>query len=143
MGLRFRVLGQWVFERAPAIILINIGFALFSAWTRLVPALVLYALATATALGAVAVYSIGFWREFASKEELGFRRNRDMLWYDAVGKGLPDDYYGLLIAIVLGALLTGLWMPALVVVGACALLSGAWAHAKRKWPGDPPNNAEN
>jgi hypothetical protein len=86
MAGRFRAFREWTFEHAPASVLANLGLAIAAAWTRLIPGLVLYLLAAITAILAVMVATRQFWRDFASKEELGFRRNRDLLWYGVAAR---------------------------------------------------------
>lgn len=140
MAGRFRASRQWAYERAPAIVLANLAFALVCAWTRIVPGFLLYMLAATTAIASAAVSTMHSWRIFATEEQLGFRRYRDALWYDMAGKGLPDGYYGLLIAVFVALFLTGFWIPAVAVAAASGFLASAWAEAKRKWPGDPPTN---
>ena len=135
---RFGAFRTWLFEHAPAIALASFAFALLSAWTRWVPAALVCIAAAGIAVAFLIVSTIGIGKEFASKEELGFRRNRDMIRYDIAYKGLPDVTYGFATGMFIAVFLTGFWTPAVVLVVAGGLLGQAWAFAQRKWPSDNP-----
>jgi hypothetical protein len=71
-----------------------------------------------------------------TKEQLGFTRNRDLLLYQIEMKGRPRGYLLLSGAWFIGAVLTGLRMPYVMVVLASGGLLAAWAGDRRQYPVD-------
>jgi hypothetical protein len=132
---RLARLSQQATDHAPAIILINCGVAILYRWSGRIPDFPIYVMALATLFAAVLVLVFrAFPLEFSTKEELGFRRNRDLFWYDISYSGLDERAYGLAIPVFIAMVASGFLAPNVVMVFATGLLLGAWSAATRKWP---------
>ena len=78
-------------------------------------------------------------RLLRTKEQLGFKRNRDWLHYTIELRGTPSGYLLLSIVWFIGCVLTGLRLPYFAVVLASGLLLAAWSGDRRLYPADLPS----
>ena len=121
-------------RRAPLIIVAAIVAAVAGAWSN-APQWPFYALTLALLMLALIVWGLrGPARLLKSKEQLGFRRNRDWLGFELFAKGTPRGYYALAIVSWLAVVLTGLRFPYAAVAIAGGLLTVAWGENMRRYP---------
>jgi hypothetical protein len=130
---------------APAIVLADLAIAVAAFASGLIPPVIIYILASATAIAALLVavrraMAIGFFRTGA---QLGFHRNRDAIVYDLLNRGMHRGAFGLAIACFLGALLSGFRPPQIVLVFGAGTLSAAWTAATRRWPYEEAGDGAN
>jgi hypothetical protein len=126
-----------VSARAPLIVLATLVLAVAGAQLD-GPAWLSYALATAVMALAVLVWSRrGPSRQFKSKEQLGFSRYRDLLWFILFRSG-PRGYAVLGFICLIGALLTGFRFPHLAPALAAMALTVAWAEDNTRYPAERP-----
>ena len=122
--------------RAPVIIGVAAVAAVAGAWAN-APHWPFYAVTIALLLLAAVVWGRrGLARQFKSREQLGFRRNRDWYWFEFFAKGMPRGYYGLALLSWLAVILTGLRIPYATVAIAGLLLTIAWGEDKRRYPSE-------
>ena len=123
-------------NRAPIIVGVAIVVAVAGAWSQ-APHWPFYALTFALVLLAAAVWARrGAGQLFKSREQLGFRRNRDWLAFEFLAQGMPRGYYGLAFASWFAVVLAGLRFPYAAVAIAGMLLTVAWGADKRRYPSD-------
>ena len=125
-----------VSARAPVIIGAAIVFAVVGAWWN-APRGPFYALTIALLLLAAALWARrGLARQLMSKEQLGFRRNRDWLASEFFMKGTPPGYHALGFVSFLAVVLTGLRFPYAAVAIAAMMLTAAWGEDRRRYPSE-------
>jgi len=108
--------------------------AVAGAWSN-APHWPFYALAIALFLLAAVVWTRrGLARQLKSKEQLGFRRNRDWLGFELFVKGTPRGYYALAFVSWFAVVLTGLRFPYAAVAIAGTMLTVAWGEDRRRYP---------
>jgi hypothetical protein len=96
-----------------------------------------YALTIALLLLAAVLWARrGLARQLKSKEQLGFRRNRDWLSFEAFAKGTPRGYYVLAFVSWFAVVLTGLRFPYGAVAIAGMMLTVAWGEDRRRYPSE-------
>ena len=126
-------------RHGPRIVLWNLAIAIFGFWSGLMPALIVYALTGATVAAALLVTLVRTLpSRLQSKEAMGFTRTRDLIAYEALDRGVDDNYYGLAIAGFLALPLSGARLPYVALVFASLGMAAAWAAATRRWPKDEP-----
>ena len=109
----YRVVGLTRFveaaaAKAPVIVCAAVVVAVAGAWSS-APEWPFYALTVALLLLAALVWARrGLARQLKSREQLGFRRNRDLLRFELFAQGIPPGYYALAFVSLFGFLLTGL-----------------------------------
>jgi len=122
--------------RAPAIIGMAIVAAVAGAWSN-APHWLFYALTIALLLLAAVVWARrGLTRQLKSKEQLGFRRNRDWFRFEFFAKGTPRGYYALAFLSWFAVVLTGLRLPYAAVAIAGMMLTVAWGEDRRRYPSE-------
>jgi hypothetical protein len=132
-----RSIADLALRHAVAIVLADCALAIAAFWTGWIPAFLIHPIAGATALAALFVLVFhGLPREFRSKEQLGFRRNRDLLVYQFFNRGFSDNVYGLGAAWFIAAFLSGFRPPQISLIFAAGFLIGAWSMAMRRYPSD-------
>ena len=87
-------------------------------------------------LAAVVWARRGLARQLKSKEQLGFRRNRDRLGLEFFAKGTPRGYHVLAFVSWFGVVLTGLRFPYAAVALAGMALTIAWGEDRRRYPAE-------
>ena len=127
-------------QRAPVIIGMAIVAAVTGAWWK-APHWPFYPLTIALVLLAAVVWGRrGLARQLKSKEQLGFRRNRDWLAFQLFAKGTPRGYYALAFVSWLAVVLTGLRFPYAAVAIAAMMLTVAWGEDRRRYPSEHIGN---
>jgi hypothetical protein len=122
---------------APQIVLADLAVAILAFWSGLLPAIAIHLLAGATAALTVPVWVMWLTTvALTSKEERGFRRNRDLIIYEFLGRGMREHYMGLVLACFLGGFLAGFRPPQISLVFAAFWLTMAWGAATRRWPNE-------
>jgi hypothetical protein len=122
--------------RAPVIIGVAIIAAVAGAWSD-APQWPFNPLAIALLVLAAVVWARrGLPRQLKSKEQLGFRRNRDWLGFEFSAKGTPRGYYALAFASWFALVLTGLRFPYAAVAIAGMALTVAWGVDRRRYPAE-------
>ena len=125
--------------RAPIIVGVAIIVAVAGAWSN-VSHWPFYALAIALLVLAAVVWARrGLTRQLKSKEQLGFRRNREWLGFELFAKGTPRGYYALAFASWFAVVLTGLRFPYAAVALAGMALTVAWGEDRRRYPDEKPD----
>jgi hypothetical protein len=120
---------------SPALVAIFLGLAVVADWARMIPEIA-YFIAGMTVVAAIVLWvRKALPIKFKSKEQLGFKRNRDWAWYEATGHGMPRLFYPLVALCLLG--IFGIDRPYGYVAGACLLLTFTWGLSKRQWPPMP------
>ena len=122
--------------RAPIIVGVAIVAAVAGAWLN-APQWPFYALTIALLLLAAVVWARrGPSRQFKSKEQLGFRRNRDWFAFEFFAKGRPRGYCALAFASWFAVVLTGLRIPYAAVAIAGLMLTVAWGQDTLRYPSE-------
>jgi hypothetical protein len=124
-------------QRAPVIIGVAIVAAVAGAWWN-APHWPFYALTIALLLLAAVLWGRrGLARQLKSKEQLGFRRNRDWLGFELFAKGTPRGYYALAFVSWFAVVLTGPRFPSAAVAIGAMVLTAAWGEDRRRYPSGP------
>ena len=122
--------------RAPVIVGVAIIAAVAGAWSN-APHWPFYAVTIALLVLAAVVWARrGLARQLKSKEQLGFRRNRDWLGFEFFAKGTPRGYYALAFVTWFAVVLTGLRFPYAAVALAGMALTVAWGEDRRRYPAE-------
>lgn len=134
---RGRILADRVLDWAGWIIFGNAVLAIGTFWTGIVSTILIYMIASATALAALTVLLFrSLPHQWRSKEQLGFSRNRDLIMDRVTRPGLNYVAFGFGILCLVSAFLSGLRFPQLALIFAALLLVGAWSAATYVWPAD-------
>lgn len=135
--MSFNRLLDAVSARAPLLIFAALIAAVAGAKLRWPPE-PFYVLAIALIPLALALWARrGLARQLKSKEQLGFRRNRDLLRWQFFETGTPRGYWLLSFLAWFGVVLTGLRFPYAGVAIAAMLLTVAWGEDRRRYPSEP------
>jgi hypothetical protein len=122
--------------RAPIIIGLAIVAAVVGKWWS-APHWPFYALTIVLLLLAAVLWARrGLARQFMSKQQLGFRRNRDWLASEFFAKGTPRGYHAMGFVSFFAVGLTGPRFPYAGVAIAAMLLTVAWGEDRRRCPSE-------
>ncbi|GAA3885172.1 hypothetical protein GCM10022276_00100 [Sphingomonas limnosediminicola] len=126
-------------SRAPIIIGVAFIAAVAGAWSN-ASHWPFYALAVVLlVLAAVVWVRRAPARQLKSKEQLGFRRNREWLGFVFFAKGMPRGYYALALVSWLAVVLTGFRFPYAAVALSGTALTLAWGEDRRRYPTEKLN----
>ena len=75
-------------------------------------------------------------RVLKTREQLGFTRNHDLLWFQLLGQGTPRGYYALAFASWLSLLLTGFRFPYAALAIGGMFMTVAWGVDQTRYPSE-------
>lgn len=123
-------------KRAPVIVVVTLITSLFGAWSK-APDWLFNALAIVVGSLALLLWAArGLPRQFKSKEDLGFTRNRDFVAHELAGKGTPRGSYLLGFFGFATILVSGFQTPYGTLAFAGLALSVVWGIVNTRYPSD-------
>jgi hypothetical protein len=128
-------------KRAPVVAAFAFASSLIGKWTYAPAWLFNVSAIFVGCLTLVLLATRGLSRQFKSKEEQGFRRNRDWIAYGLAVKGMPRGYRRFVLLGFVTIVLSGIQLAygKLAITGWA--LVGAWGIVNRRYPADL-NNAD-
>ena len=132
MSFAFDILSKW----APAVVVASLVASLLGAWTNASERLFNSLAIIIGGLALVLLVARGMREQFRSKEELGFTRMRDLIFYELAGKGMPSGSYFLALAGFATWLATGVQSSYGWLAFSGFALTIAWIKANIQYPAD-------